>query len=400
MLKKLIFIMAKIKKISDELKSVDFNLRHLKETVEDIFPKHVSIYTTDGSYKLVKSDLTREHGILRCFYYHNTPDENHGDVTVDGEPDTLAFDIHVLDTESGRRLKIDLTYGDSMKYEFSIESPDKVKIFHYNGIGSRLDSDTHFGLTKKSIQDFIKVFEYLNPKLKLKVSDFKFLDKYFHSHTHNESIKLTPLSGDQKILVVNNGRPTGDPFMKNILNFLKERGIEYEVASNTTELKNYYREGNIVGMILSGSDFRILRDGDSLSRVALKNFKCPTLGICFGFQSICKNFGGEIKEGKKLIHGHYKLSEYQNHHLFKGLNLEDTKFSFSFRDFVDESPQGFKVLAKLNNIIAAIGNEQRRTWGVMFNPEDLERTYILIDNFMRVCHPGQAEAEKIKKGLF
>lgn len=383
----------KIDKASDRL-------RHLQPSIENVFPKKVKVYTTDGSYVLVKSDLTREHGIIRCFYYHNTPDELGGKVTADGEPDTLGFDIHVIDEDSKRKIKVDITYGDSMKYEFSITEPNIIKIFHYNGIGSKLDSKTHFGLHEKSIKDFIKVFTYLNPNLKLNVLDFHFIDKFFDTHVHNESIKMTPLSTDQKILVVNNGRPTGDPFLSNILDYLRERGIDYVVASNVPELKNLLKSEKIVGSILSGSDFRIMRDGDKLSQAALKFLKCPLIGICFGCQSICKNAGSKIKEGKKLIHGHYKFTKGKLHHLFRGLDLNHTKFSFSFRDYVTECPQGFEVIAKVGDVIVGIADERSRRWGLMFHPEDLENTEIILDNFIKVCHSGQAESDKIKKGQF
>lgn len=97
-----------------------------------------------------------------------------------GAPDTLEFDIYfVKDIQSGKlRLDVDITYGDVMACEFSVEAPNKVKVIQHTTYHSKFDpSNTDFALENQSLQEFV---DFLNKfeGMKLTVNDFKFLDKY------------------------------------------------------------------------------------------------------------------------------------------------------------------------------------------------------------------------------
>jgi hypothetical protein len=97
-----------------------------------------------------------------------------------GAPDTLEFDIYFAkDNETNKiRLTVDITYGDAMVCEFSVESPNKIKVIEYTSYHSKFDlSNTVFALVDDSLQSFI---DFLNrfEGMKLKKEDFKFLDQY------------------------------------------------------------------------------------------------------------------------------------------------------------------------------------------------------------------------------
>lgn len=96
-----------------------------------------------------------------------------------GSPDTLEFDLYFAkDSESGKiRTNIDITYGDFMVCEFSIESPNKVKLIQHTTFHSKFDpSDTVFALEDKSLDEFITFLNRL-PGMKLTRQDLRFLDK-------------------------------------------------------------------------------------------------------------------------------------------------------------------------------------------------------------------------------
>ncbi len=93
------------------------------EEVVKIFPEKIDIYTSDGNYTLKKADITREVDIIRASYYQNTSD---GNVTKDGDPDTCVFDIHFVKNNNGFKTIVNITYGDQMKSEFSIEAPNNI----------------------------------------------------------------------------------------------------------------------------------------------------------------------------------------------------------------------------------------------------------------------------------
>ena len=203
----------------------------LYSDIKNLLPKKVSIYTMGGggdgggNYDLTIGEITRETDILRVCYDQNTVNKTGGDVTADGEPDLLEFDMHFYDQNGKLKINVDVSYGDAMISSFSLEKPNKVNVIHYTGFGSNVDPDTHYGICDDSIKDFIKFFNSfgftLNPK------DFSFIDKYPDTYVH-ENIKLTPLSSDKKILLVNNSKPQESRYFNNLKKYCQNRGIEYD----------------------------------------------------------------------------------------------------------------------------------------------------------------------------
>ncbi len=95
-----------------------------------------------------------------------------------GEPDCLEFDFYfVKDVNTNKlRIDVDITYGDLVACEFSLESPNKVHVIQHTTYHSKFDpSNTVFALTDKSLDKFIN---FLNkfPKMNLSRNEMKFLD--------------------------------------------------------------------------------------------------------------------------------------------------------------------------------------------------------------------------------
>ncbi len=97
-----------------------------------------------------------------------------------GKPDTLEFDLYfVKDNNTNKmRIDIDITYGDLMACEFSIESPNNVHIIQHTTYRSKFDpSNTVFAIEDESLDELI-VFLNKFPGFKLTRHDLRFLDKY------------------------------------------------------------------------------------------------------------------------------------------------------------------------------------------------------------------------------
>jgi len=156
---------------------------------ESNLPNEVSIITSTGEFTLkLKSDKDLGHrddvsNLMNCIqvsYYRNDMIDN-DDAVQNAEPDYLCFDITIVKNNDGYKrnpdtikLNIDISYGDSMMFQFIIEKPNKVSLSHYNGVGSKYDPNTKFAFTDsslKSLVDFFNTFGY-----KLSIDDFKFLD--------------------------------------------------------------------------------------------------------------------------------------------------------------------------------------------------------------------------------
>lgn len=369
--------------------------------VKDYFPDTVELYTSDGSFKFKKSDVTLEADIIRAFYYQNTVKET-GDPLSDGEPDTLGFDIHFVKNNNGFKTLVNITYGDQMKSEFSIESPNIIKIGHYNGIGSKSDPNSQFGLEDNTIKDLVKLFNSFNFGYNLAVKDFNFIDKYPDSYKYPDTpdklnqTKLEIKDGDDLIIVINNSVSPDNNHLVSLLNYLQIKGIKYEVVLPNNDISNISKKYNIIGVILSGSNKRI-----GNSKIDLGNFTCPILGIGYGMQLIVNSNNGSISESNKLTHKHLKIDMIDmNNFLFEKIN-KNLEMSFSFYDKIDNLPDQFKVIAKTNDIIAAISSDSLNQYGLLFHPEDKESTYLILDNFINKCNGGIAEEqEKLLKGQF
>lgn len=380
----------------------------LDEDIEKYLPQKMDIYTMGGggdgggNYKLKLDAVTREIDILRVPYSQNTPENTGGDVTADGEPDTLEFDIHFIHLDSKLKINVDLTYGDSMVSSFSLEQPNKINVNHYTGLGSNIDPESHFGLCGESIKGLVLFFNRFGFQLHEK--DFTFLDKYPETYVH-ESIELTPLSGDKKILLVNNAKPQENRYFKNLQKWCQNRGIQYVMAISDRDVERICQNENIVGVILSGSDFRItkpIEEGEgSGSRKALESLNCPILGICYGFQTMAKYYGSTIKDSGKFHLDNLILTEADaSHPLFKGIAIDNTEFSFAHHDVLEDCPKGFKVIAKINDTIAGIADDSKKRYGLLFHPEDMQRTYTILDNFVAMFDNVIRDQEALKMGKF
>jgi hypothetical protein len=83
-------------------------------------------------------------------------------------------------------MNIDITYGDNMACEFSLESPNKINIVHYTGKGSMHDSNTHWGFTDSAIQKLVEFFNRFEHGINISPDDLRFLDSDEDSYDHDK----------------------------------------------------------------------------------------------------------------------------------------------------------------------------------------------------------------------
>jgi len=74
------------------------------------------------------------------------------------------------------RLTVDITFGDEMACEFTIDRANGVRLFQDTTYNSKFDpSNTVFALEDESLKDLIKFLNRFNHGIELKLEDFKFL---------------------------------------------------------------------------------------------------------------------------------------------------------------------------------------------------------------------------------
>jgi len=133
-----------------------------------------------GKLYKFKKDNIMLHSDMVQITYASTPLNSNQEGEIWGVPDTLEFDVYFAkDAQDGKiRMTVDVTYGDLMACEFTVEPPNKVKVVEYTSYHSKFDpSNTVFGLVDDSLQSFINFLNRFEG-MKLKKEDFKFLDQY------------------------------------------------------------------------------------------------------------------------------------------------------------------------------------------------------------------------------
>ena len=90
----------------------------------------------------------------------------------------------VLHNFGKTRLNIDITYGDSMMFSFTIDKDNGLKVHHYDGINSKYDSESTFYFSDDTIKDLVELFNRFDD-YQLTSDDFKFLDSDPNSYQPN-----------------------------------------------------------------------------------------------------------------------------------------------------------------------------------------------------------------------
>jgi GMP synthase (glutamine-hydrolysing) len=147
------------------------------------------------------------------------------------------------------------------------------------------------------------------------------------------------------------------------------------------------------GIILSGGPPSVYESGAPGVDPAIYDLGIPILGICYGVQLMARQLGGEVVPGgQQREYGKTDLRVLNPDELFHGLlDGDDARLVcwMSHGDRVDAPPPGFQVLACTENTpVAAMGDAERKLYGVQFHPEVTHTpwgTEILRNFLVRVC---------------
>jgi GMP synthase (glutamine-hydrolysing) len=124
-----------------------------------------------------------------------------------------------------------------------------------------------------------------------------------------------------------------------------------------------------IGIILSGGPSSVYDADAPNADPKLLDLNLPTLGICYGLHFIVHHLGGKVRTAPKREYGHAEVAlEDSSTPLFAGLPSA-IQVWMSHGDEALELPAGFRRTAVTSNALAAIANEERRTWAVQFHPE-------------------------------
>jgi GMP synthase (glutamine-hydrolysing) len=142
---------------------------------------------------------------------------------------------------------------------------------------------------------------------------------------------------------------------------------------------------NPSAIVLSGGPSSVYEAGSPTLDPGILDLGIPVLGICYGFQVMAQQLGGEV--------AHTGLSEYgaTEVHLAAGSSTllgdqpADQTTWMSHGDSVSKAPEGFEVLASsASTPVAAFASDARKLYGVQWHPEVKHTQYgqAVLENFL------------------
>ena len=142
-------------------------------------------------------------------------------------------------------------------------------------------------------------------------------------------------------------------------------------------IRDYAKDGQLKGIILSGSHASIYEDSTDKAPQAVFELGVPVLGICYGMQAMAHQLGGKVEGGHKREFGHADVRARGHTALLKDIADFTTPEGqgmltvwMSHGDKVTEMPPGFKLMASTDSCpIAGMADEERRFYAVQFHPE-------------------------------
>ena len=120
------------------------------------------------------------------------------------------------------------------------------------------------------------------------------------------------------------------------------------------------------GFILSGGPKSVYEENAPFIQKFILESGLPILGICYGMQALTHALGGKVDPSADREYGHAEIQSLISNPLLSNLS----KVWMSHGDKVTQLPDGFVALAKSGNSpFAAMGDMQRKYFGVQFHPE-------------------------------
>ncbi len=179
----------------------------------------------------------------------------------------------------------------------------------------------------------------------------------------------------------------GSQYTQLIARRIRENKVFCEIVPFNQSPESY-KEKNLKGIVLSGGPSSVFDQDAPICTSEVFELGVPVLGICYGLQLIGKLFGGEVERSKEREYGKAIIHIDEKENLLSGVR-DNTVIWMSHGDHLSRLPPQFEVLAHTENIpFAAIGNKQKKMFGLQFHPEvaHTEEGNRIIQNFLfQIC---------------
>jgi len=125
-------------------------------------------------------------------------------------------------------------------------------------------------------------------------------------------------------------------------------------------------------IILSGGPASVAEVGTPRAPRRIFELGVPVLGICYGQMTMAAQLGGQVESGHHREFGRAFLEIVEDCALFAGVWRKGERHQvwMSHGDRVTEPPPGFRIVGVSKNApFAALADDRRKYYGLMFHPE-------------------------------
>lgn len=161
----------------------------------------------------------------------------------------------------------------------------------------------------------------------------------------------------------------GAQYAQLIARRVREAGVYSEIVPHSITAAEVAAK-NPAGIVLSGGPSSVYEPGSPSLDPGILQLGLPVMGICYGFQVMAQQLGGEVARTGRREYGATAMTVVGD----GGALLADQPATqttwMSHGDSVARAPEGFTVLASTADTpVAAFANDQAKMYGVQWHPE-------------------------------
>ncbi|MGH3703711.1 MAG: glutamine-hydrolyzing GMP synthase, partial [Agromyces sp.] len=177
----------------------------------------------------------------------------------------------------------------------------------------------------------------------------------------------------------------GAQYAQLIARRVREASVYSEIVPHTITAAEVAAK-NPIGIVLSGGPSSVYEEGAPALDEGILKLGVPTLGICYGFQVMATQLGGEVAQTGLREYGATAatVTDASGNALLEGQPVDQTVW-MSHGDSVSRAPEGFEVLASTASTpVAAFANDEKKFYGVQWHPEVKHSEFgqRIIENFL------------------
>lgn len=149
---------------------------------------------------------------------------------------------------------------------------------------------------------------------------------------------------------------------------IRELGVFSDIYPPETDPAEYM-DSQVKGIILSGSPYSVYEEGAPVPHQKVYQLDIPKLGICYGFQRIIQDMGGNVAPLESNEYGRSKISVKTESPLLDG--IPDGFVSWmSHGDSLEKLAPGFELVGLSEHNLPAVGiHRGKNIHGLQFHPE-------------------------------